>query len=91
MLFFLPMADQPFISIVLSFRNEADVIPELVRRLQQALRSIPSRYEIIFVNDVSTDRSLELLQELRKGGETGIKVINMARRCGVPECALACR
>ncbi len=83
------MADQPFISIVLSFRNEADVIPELVRRLQQALRSIPSRYEILFVNDVSTDRSLELLQDLRKGGETGIKVINMARRCGVPECALA--
>ena len=83
------MGNEPLISVVLSFRNEEELIPEMVRRLQQALRSIPARYEIIYVNDVSTDRSIEKLLELRQAGETNIRIINMARRCGVAECALA--
>ena len=83
------MGNEPFISIVLSFRNEEAIIPEMVRRLQQALRSIPARYEIIYVNDVSTDRSVEKLLEIRQSVEPSVRIINMARRCGVAECALA--
>jgi len=83
------MAEDKMVSVVFSFRNEEDVIPELVRRVQEALRSIPVQYELIFVNDVSTDRSFELLKELKASTEPGIKIMNMSRRCGVPECALA--
>jgi dolichol-phosphate mannosyltransferase len=78
----------PVVSVILSFRNEADVIPELIRRLQIALRSVPVDYELIFVNDASTDRSLEILKSLAQA-DRAIKVINMSRRFGVSECALA--
>lgn len=78
----------PVVSIILSFRNEAEVIPELIRRLQVALRSVPVDYELIFVNDASTDRSLEILKGLAQE-DHAIKVINMSRRFGVSECALA--
>ncbi len=83
------MADTPLVSVVLSFRNEEEVIPELVRRLSEALRSAAVAYELVFVNDDSTDRSLEVLTDLRNKGETGIRVLNMSRRFGVSECALA--
>ena len=32
------MSEAPLVSVVLSFRNEESVIPELIARLQQALR-----------------------------------------------------
>lgn len=76
------------ISVVLSFRNEEETIPELIRRLHEVLKSLSVDYELIFVNDDSTDNSLPLLIE--KANENNrIKVINMARRFGVSECALA--
>lgn len=78
----------PLLSVVLSFRNEAQVIPELIRRLQAVLTPLPVRYEIIFVNDCSTDQSLELLLEHR-AKDLNIKIINTARRFGVTPCLLA--
>lgn len=80
--------DCPLVSVVLSFRNEEEVIPELVSRLQKVLRALPVRYELIFVNDVSTDRSLPLLLQARES-DPNIKILNTARRCGVSECVLA--
>jgi len=78
--------DNPFISVVLSFFNEAENIPELVRRLRAVLP--PDRSELIFVNDVSTDRSLELLKELAVG-HTDIKIVNTSRNFGVSICVIA--
>lgn len=76
------------ISVVLSFRNEEDVIAELIRRLQATFRSISVRYEFIFVNDCSSDNSLNLLLEKRKE-DPNIKIINTSRRFGVTPCVLA--
>ncbi|HAO92842.1 MAG: hypothetical protein A2X99_08970 [Deltaproteobacteria bacterium GWB2_55_19] len=76
------------ISIVLSFRNEEANIPELVRRLQKALKATGCAYELIFVNDASTDGSQRLLMELRKN-DAAIKIINMSRRFGSTPCVLA--
>lgn len=69
------------ISVVLSFYNEDDVIPELIRRLRAIFQKIGCEYELIFVNDASTDRSLELLMEARKT-KNDIKILNMSRRFG---------
>ena len=52
------------VSVVLSFRNEAETIPELIRRLLQVFDKIPAQFELIFVNDNSSDESLELLMKL---------------------------
>lgn len=75
-------------SIVFSFRNEEQNLSELVHRVDAAMRSVPDAgYEMIFVNDDSNDRSLEILQELRT--RFPVVIINMTRRFGVTPCVLA--
>lgn len=81
--------EHPLLSVVFSFRNEADVIPELVRRLQAALGPLPLRREFIFVNDASTDASLETLLKLRGTTAPEIRVVNLSRRFGVTPGVLA--
>src|SRR3989338_485215 len=76
------------ISIVLSFRNEKETIPELIERLHNSLRPLNIEYEFIFVNDASTDNSLGILLEMQKNDRC-IKIINMSRRFGVSQCVLA--
>ncbi|MBI2061779.1 MAG: glycosyltransferase family 2 protein [Nitrospirae bacterium] len=79
----------PFsLSVVFSFRNEQAVIPELIRRVEAALDPLTPHYELIFVNDASTDGSLDLLAE-RHHEDPHIKVITMSRRFGVYECLFA--
>lgn len=81
--------ESPFISVVLSFFNEQESIPELVHRLRAVFATgIANRYELVFVNDASTDRSIELLRELAKGHQD-IRVINMSRNFGVEACLMA--
>jgi dolichol-phosphate mannosyltransferase len=81
-------ATQPLVSIVLSFRNEAANIPTLVARLDKMFASQPVRYEIVFVNDDSTDESLAILLKEREKN-SGVKIVNMSRRFGVAEGVLA--
>lgn len=76
------------LSVVLSFRNEADVIPELIDRLDAAMKTADVDYELIFVNDDSTDRSLAILEE-RRATNPRIKILNMSRRFGVAPCVMA--
>src|SRR5579859_6337474 len=79
----------PYISVVLSFFNEEENIPELVRRLRAALTPVCNdRFELIFINDTSTDRSVELLKELAKGHHD-IRLINMSRNFGISACVMA--
>lgn len=84
---------EPMISIVLSFYNEESVIQELIRRLRKILKAEQEKgvirgYELIFVNDNSTDLSEKLLVEECKK-ENDIIIINMSRNFGVSECVLA--
>ena len=82
------MKEAPLVSVVLSFRNEEGVIPELVARLVKALTGAGLAYELIFVNDASTDGSLALLEEHHRK-DPAVKVVNMSRRFGVAPCVLA--
>jgi dolichol-phosphate mannosyltransferase len=76
------------LSVVLSFRNEEGVLPELIRRVRQALAPLNIDYEMIFVNDASTDSSLELLIRFHDE-DNRIKIVNMSRRFGVTPCVMA--
>jgi dolichol-phosphate mannosyltransferase len=76
------------LSVVLSFRNEAEVIPELIERLTRALDGAGIEHELIFVNDASSDDSLALLEK-RRLENPRVKVINMSRRFGVAPCVIA--
>ncbi len=79
------------ISVVFSFRNEETVLPELVERTVRVFENSfneSDQYELIFVNDASTDRSLDILLTLREKNKR-IKIINMSRRFGVTPCVIA--
>jgi dolichol-phosphate mannosyltransferase len=76
------------LSLVFSFRNEEENIPELVKRCVAALGQVQDlTYEFIFVDDASTDNSFRLLQTMQQ--ENPIKIVSMARRFGVGPCLLA--
>jgi dolichol-phosphate mannosyltransferase len=72
------------VSVVLSFRNEAENIPTLIARLAAVLAAEPVDYELLFVNDASTDASLDVLRRER-GRNPRVKIINLSRRFGVAE------
>ena len=76
------------ISVVLSFRNEAGNIPSLISRLDKALGNEGVEYELLFVNDASTDRSLDVLVTERARNPR-VKIVNLSRRFGVAEGVLA--
>lgn len=76
------------LSVVFSFRNEEDVLEELVRRVIAAIATVGCDYELIFVDDDSTDRSPELLRGLAAGNPR-IKIVTMSRRFGVHPCLMA--
>jgi dolichol-phosphate mannosyltransferase len=63
-------------------------LDELASRVIRSIESIGCDYELIFVNDDSTDRSLEKLRGLAEQNGR-IKIITMSRRFGVHPCVLA--
>ena len=75
------MNSDSLISVVFSFRNEEETLPELIRRVESALEQAKFRYEIIFVNDCSTDASLEVLK-LECQRNPNIRIINLSRNFG---------
>jgi len=61
--------------------NESDSIPELYKTLRHALDSLKKSYEIIFIDDGSTDDSLKLLKTLEKK-DKNVRVFAFRRNFG---------
>jgi polyisoprenyl-phosphate glycosyltransferase len=68
-------------SIIVPVYNEEDVLNETYKRLQTIMESINEDYEIIFVNDGSRDRTLELAKKICQLDQH-VKVINFSRNFG---------
>ncbi|HVP39855.1 MAG TPA: glycosyltransferase family 2 protein [Candidatus Saccharimonadales bacterium] len=58
------MAGEPALSIVIPVLNEAESLPELVARIREALAGAVPAYEVLFVDDGSTDGTAEVLRQL---------------------------
>lgn len=69
------------VSIVIPLLNEAENLELLTEQLQQALAGCERVYEIIFVDDGSTDGSLALLKRLQAQDER-IRLISFRRNFG---------
>jgi dolichol-phosphate mannosyltransferase len=82
------MPHAPLLSIVISFRNEADVLPALLDRLRLSLATLPLDYELVFVDDASTDGSPTILLD-RAAVDDRVKIVTMSRRFGPAEGMLA--
>jgi len=71
----------PMLSIVIPIHNEEPSLLPLYDRLTAVLESLQKPYEILFVDDASTDRSFELLANLVETDEH-LKVIRLRRNFG---------
>ena len=54
------------ISIVVPLYNEAESLPELFAWIERVMEEHGFTYEVIFINDGSTDNSWEVIEELKK-------------------------
>lgn len=69
------------LSVVIPIYNEESTLPELRRRLVAALESVTPAFEVVFVDDGSSDGSPELLAEM-SGSDPRLKVLGLARNFG---------
>lgn len=69
------------ISIIVPLQNEEESLIELHRELQTTLAELKKTYEIIFVDDGSTDNSFKCLSELHERSEH-VEVIRFRRNFG---------
>lgn len=72
---------KPTLSIILPVYNEEPGLVELHRRLTQVLARIGEPYEVIFVNDGSTDGSLSVLSDMAKTDQH-LRVLSFSRNFG---------
>lgn len=69
------------LSVVIPVLNEERSVPELARRLRETLDGAGIAFEVIFVNDGSTDRTPETLGELHDQDKR-VKSLHLARNFG---------
>ena len=75
------MPEKPDLSIVIPVYNEQGSIPELYWRLSSVLSSLSHSYEILFIDDGSTDGALQEIQKLSLS-DPKVKAINFSRNFG---------
>ena len=76
------------ISLVIPVYNEADILPELVARLNTVCSGLGKTYEIIFVDDGSDDGSFETLKELKRQNPH-LRLLKFTRNFGQQAAVLA--
>jgi len=69
------------VSILVPLYNEEESLKPLVAEIKNALKKIDINYEIIFVDDGSTDRSLEMIKDFIKT-DNKIKFISFRKNYG---------
>ena len=74
-------SESPEISVVVPVYNEEPNLREVIRRTVATLVGMARSFEIIAVDDGSTDGSLALLRELR-GNEPRLRIVCLARNFG---------
>ena len=75
-------------SIILPVFNEEKSLDELIQRLVKVLNNLKDNYEIIFIDDGSSDKSLAIMQKLSHKNSK-IKVISFRKNFG-KSTALIC-
>lgn len=69
------------ISIVVPVYNECENLPILYNEIRNAMRKINKKYEIIFIDDGSTDKSYEELEKIYKADKF-VKIVKFRKNFG---------
>jgi cellulose synthase/poly-beta-1,6-N-acetylglucosamine synthase-like glycosyltransferase len=77
----LDPARGPSLSIVVTLFDEAGTLEELHRRLTAALEAVDRSYEVLYVDDGSTDGSFALLERLHDD-DPHIRAVRLKRNAG---------
>ena len=72
----------PSVSIVVPLLNEAESIPELAASIRATLGRMRTPYEMIFVDDGSTDGSFDVLADLHAKLPETVRVVRFRRNFG---------
>jgi glycosyltransferase involved in cell wall biosynthesis len=72
---------EPGISFVLPLFNEKDGLEELHGKIGQAMQARPESYEIVFVDDGSTDGSSQVLEAIHERDDK-VRVVQLRRNFG---------
>jgi undecaprenyl-phosphate 4-deoxy-4-formamido-L-arabinose transferase len=84
----LPKASAPAVAVIVPVFNEAQNLPALQQRLAAVLPTLQRPYRIWYVDDGSSDRSLEILKEISAADPT-VSVIELTRNFGQHAAILA--
>jgi glycosyltransferase involved in cell wall biosynthesis len=75
-------ARPPLVSVVVPVLDEEDVLPELQRRIDEALAAIDGGYEVVYVDDGSTDGSCALIERLARE-RPNVVLVRLSRNFGM--------
>lgn len=77
----IPMIDIPMIDIVVPIYNEEEVIPRLHREICAAMAEVGLPWRVIYIDDGSRDKSVQLLLDVQKQ-DSRVTVVELSRNWG---------
>ena len=80
---------QPAISIVIPLLDEEESLEELFGKVTDVMRRMKISYEIVFIDDGSTDGSFAILKNLHQKFSPNVKVIRFRRNYGKAAALMA--
>lgn len=69
------------ISLIIPCYNEEESIPLFYEEINKVIKKMRVKYELIFINDGSKDRTLEILRDLAKS-DSNVRYISFSRNFG---------
>ncbi len=75
------MDGKPYVSVLIPVLNEEESLPELEERLERSLEGMGKPYEIIYINDGSTDATPAILEQFHNANDK-VRVIEFNRNYG---------
>src|SRR5262249_54061577 len=72
----------PDLSVVIPVYNEVDNVVPLHGELDDTLRRLPLRYELIFIDDGSTDSTAARLEQIQRADPEHVRVAFLRRNYG---------
>jgi glycosyltransferase involved in cell wall biosynthesis len=70
------------ISVLVPAHNEEGTIEDCLKRITKVLKSNDSRYEIIVIDDGSTDKTYACSQDIARWDGGSVRIIRNASKCG---------
>ena len=77
----MPDIDAPYVSLVIPCYNEQENVPTLLSRVEASMEQVGRPYEVLIVDDGSTDRTPHMLAEAKQT-KPWLRVLRMAKNSG---------